>query len=33
MTSICEKNVLAEVRLVHAEQISLYKFRHFKKEQ
>ena len=26
MTSICEKKILAEVRLVHAEQISLYNF-------
>ena len=24
MTSICEKNVLAEVQLIHPEQISLY---------
>ena len=26
MASICEKKIWAEVRLVHAEQISLYKF-------
>ena len=26
MTSIYEKNILAEVRLIHAEQMSLYNF-------
>ena len=30
MTSICEKKISAEVRLIHAEQISLYNYR-FKK--
>ena len=33
MTSICEKKILEEVRLIPAEQISLYKFRRFKKKQ
>ena len=33
MTSICEKKNSAEVRLIHAEQISLYKFNRFKKKQ
>ena len=33
MTSMCEKNISAEVRLIHAEQISLYKFHRFKKKQ
>ena len=33
MTSICEKKISAEVRLIHAEQISFYKFHHFKKKQ
>ena len=32
MTSICEKKILEEVRLIPAEQI-LYKFRRFKKKQ
>ena len=32
MTSICEKKMSAEVRLIHAEQISLYKFYRFKKK-
>ena len=26
MTSVCEKKVSAEVRLIHAEQMSLYNF-------
>ena len=26
MTSICEKKISAEVRLIHAEQMSLYNF-------
>ena len=26
MTSICEKNISAEVRLIHVEQVSLYIF-------
>ena len=26
MTSVCEKKISAEVRLIHAEQISLYNF-------
>ena len=26
MTSICEKKISAEVRLIHEEQISLYNF-------
>ena len=26
MTSICEKEISAEVRLIHAEQMSLYDF-------
>ena len=26
MTSICEKKISAEVRLIHAEEISLYNF-------
>ena len=33
MTSICEKKMSAEVRLIHAKQISLYKFYRFKKKQ
>ena len=33
MTSICEKNISAEVRLIHAEQVTLYKFHRFKKKQ
>ena len=33
MTSICQKKISAEVRLIHAEQISLYKFHRFKKKQ
>ena len=33
MTSIYEKKISAEVRLIHAEQISLYKFHCFKKKQ
>ena len=33
MTSICEEKISAEVRLIHAEQISLYKFHRFKKKQ
>ena len=33
MTSICEKNISAEVKLIEAEQISLYKFHRFKKKQ
>ena len=32
MTSICEKKISAEVRLIHAEQISSYKFNRFKKK-
>ena len=32
MTSICEKNVSAEVRLIHTDQITLYKFHRFKKQ-
>ena len=26
MTSICEKKILAEVQLIHAEKMSLYNF-------
>ena len=26
MTLICEKNISAEVRLIHVEQVSLYNF-------
>ena len=33
MTLICERKISAEVRLIHAEQISLYKFRRFQKKQ
>ena len=33
MTSIYEEKISAEVRLIHAEQISLYKFHRFKKKQ
>ena len=33
MTSICEKQISAEVRFVHVEQISLYKFQRFNKKQ
>ena len=33
MTSMYEKNFFAEVRLIHAEQISLYKFHRFEKKQ
>ena len=33
MTSVCEKNISAEVRLIHAEQVTLYKFHRFKKKQ
>ena len=33
MTSICEKKNSAEVRLIHAEQMSLYKFHRFEKRQ
>ena len=33
MTSIYDKTFSAEVRLIHAEQISLYKFHRFKKKQ
>ena len=33
MTSIYEKNISAEVRLIQAEQISLDKFHRFKKKQ
>ena len=32
MTSTCKKKISAEVRLIHAEQISLYKFHRFKKK-
>ena len=32
MTSICEKKISAEVRLIHEEQISLYKFHRFPKK-
>ena len=32
MTLICEKKISAEVRLIHAEQISLYKFHRFEKK-
>ena len=32
MTLICEKKISAEVRLIHAEQISLYKFDRFEKK-
>ena len=33
MTSISEKKISAEVRFIHAEQTSLYKFHRFKKKQ
>ena len=33
MTSTSEKKIAAEVGLIHAEQISLYKFHRFKKKQ
>ena len=33
MSSISEKKFLAKVRVIHAEQISLYEFHHFKKKQ
>ena len=33
MTSVCEKKISAEVRNIHAEQISLYKFHRFEKKQ
>ena len=33
MTSIFEKKISAEVRLIHVEQISSYKFHRFKKKQ
>ena len=33
MTSICEKKISAEVRLIPAEQTSLYKFHRIKKRQ
>ena len=33
MTSICEKKISAEVRLIHAEQISLYNFIILRKKQ
>ena len=33
MTSIYEKTISAEVRLVHAEQMSLYNFIIFRKKQ
>ena len=33
MRKICEKKISAEVRLIHEEQISLYKFHRFKKKQ
>ena len=31
MTSICEKKISAEVRLIHAEQMSLYNFKVLRK--
>ena len=33
MMSICEKKISAEVRLIHAEKISLFKFHRLKKKQ
>ena len=33
MASTCEKKIPAEARLIHVEQISLYKFYRFKKKQ
>ena len=33
MMSICEKKISAEVRVIHAEQITLYKFHRFKRKQ
>ena len=33
MTSVCEKKISAEVRLIHAEQISLYNFIILRKKQ
>ena len=33
MTSICEKKISAEVRLIHAEQIYLYNFIVLRKKQ
>ena len=33
MTSICEKKISAEVRLIHAEQMSLYNFIVLRKKQ
>ena len=33
MTSICEKKISAEVRLIHAEQIHLYNFIVLRKKQ
>ena len=33
MTSTSEKKIAAEVGLIHAEQIPLYKFHRFKKKQ
>ena len=33
MTSIYEKNISAEVRLIHAEQMSLYNFIILRKKQ
>ena len=33
MTSIYEKNFLGEVRLIHAEQMSLYNFTILRKKQ
>ena len=32
MTSVCEKKISAEVWLIHAEQISLYKFYRIKEK-
>ena len=33
MTSICEKKISAEVRLIHAEQMSLHNFVNLRKKQ
>ena len=33
MTKICEKKISAEVRLIHAEQLSLYNFMILRKKQ
>ena len=33
MTLICDRKISAELRLIHAEQISLYKFRRFQKKR